>query len=60
MAKIGRPTNAKKDICIKLRIDEDTFNKLEMCMKIENENRSEVIRKSIIEKYNNLMEGHIV
>ena len=57
MTKMGRPTEAKKDICIKLRIDEETNRKLEVCMKLENLNRSEVIRQSILETYNKLMEG---
>lgn len=57
MTKMGRPTTAKKDICIKIRIDDETNRKLEMCMKIENQNKSEVIRQSILEKYRKLMEG---
>ena len=57
MGKIGRPTDAKKDICIKLRIDEDTYNKLELCMESVNMNRSETIRHSILEMYNKIVEG---
>ena len=52
MKKMGRPTEAKKDICIKVRIDEDTCKKLEICMEIDNMNKSEIIRKLIIDKYN--------
>ena len=58
MSKIGRPTDAKKDICIKIRIDDETNRKLEICMKMERQNRSEVIRQSILDKYNKLMEGN--
>ena len=56
MKKIGRPTEAKKDLCIKLRLDQDTNEKLEICMKIKHKNKSEIIRSSILEMYKRLME----
>lgn len=57
---MGRPTTAKKDLCIKLRIDEETNNKLEVCMQLEKMNKSELIRRSILELYNKLLaEGKI-
>ena len=60
MKKMGRPTTAKKDLCIKLRIDEETNNKLEVCMQLEKMNKSELIRRSILELYNKLLaEGKI-
>ena len=60
MKKMGRPTTAKKDLCIKLRIDEETNNKLEVCMQLEKMNKSELIRQSILELYNKLLaEGKI-
>ncbi len=55
MKKMGRPTTAKKDLCIKLRIDEETNNMLEVCMQLEKMNKSEVIRRSILEMYNRLL-----
>ena len=55
MKKMGRPTEAKKNIFIKLRIDPDTNEKLEVCMEIENKNKSEIIRYSILEMYKRLM-----
>ena len=58
MKKMGRPTAAKKDLCIKLRIDPDTNKKLEVCMKIEHKNKSEMIRSSILEMYKRLMEDN--
>ncbi len=57
MKKMGRPTEAKKDICVKVRIDEETCKKLELCMEVENLNKSEIIRQSIIKRYNELMNG---
>ena len=56
MKKMGRPTEAKKDLCIKLRIDQDTNKKLEVCMEIEHKNKSEMIRSSILEMYKRLIE----
>lgn len=35
MKKMGRPTKSKKDLCIKLRIDEETNQKLEVCMELK-------------------------
>ena len=58
MSKIGRKKKKKKDLSIKIRIDDETNRKLEMCMEIEKLNRSELIRQSIIDKYNKLMEGN--
>ena len=57
MSRIGRPTESKKDICIKLRIDKETDRKLEWCMEYENTNKSEIIRRSIIEMYEKRMNG---
>ncbi len=54
---MGRPTEAKKDICIKVRIDEETCKKLEFCMEVEKMNKSEIIRQLIIKRYNELMNG---
>ena len=56
MKKMGRPTEARKDLVIKCRIDQDTNEKLEICMEIEHKNKSEMIRSSILEMYKRLME----
>ena len=52
MKKMGRPTEARKD----LWIDQDTNEKLEVCMELEHKNKSEMIRSSILEMYKRLME----
>lgn len=59
MKKMGRPTKSKKDLCIKLRIDEETNQKLEVCMELEKKNKSEIIRESIIAMYEKLMNGEV-
>ncbi len=57
MGKMGRPTDSKKDLCIKLRIDDETNRKLEFCMEMEKKNKSEVIRDAILKQYNELRNG---
>ena len=52
--KLGRPTEKPKHFMLRLRIDNDTLNKLDYCVKEENSNRSEVIRQSINNKYDEL------
>ncbi len=59
MKKMGRPTDAKKDIWIKFRMDHNTNEKLEICMELLNSNKSEAIRKSILALYNRLMEESV-
>lgn len=47
MNKKGRPTNSKKDINIKIRIDTNTYNKLEFCASVLQVSKSEVIRRAV-------------
>lgn len=47
MNKKGRPTNSKKDINIKIRIDINTYNKLDFCASVLQVSKSEVIRRAI-------------
>lgn len=51
MTKLGRPTKAKKNIMIKVRIDEPTKNKLEYCAGKIGLSKSEVIREGILIQY---------
>ena len=59
MGKMGRPTESRKDLCVKIRIDEELNQKLEVCMELEGKNKSEIIRESIISMYEELMNGEI-
>lgn len=56
---MGRPTESRKDLCVKIRIDEELNQKLEVCMELEGKNKSEIIRESIISMYEKLMNGEI-
>lgn len=52
--KMGRPTDSPKTFMLRVKIDNDTLVKLDKCCEIENTNRSELVRKSIHEKYESL------
>ncbi|MDD4211713.1 MAG: CopG family transcriptional regulator [Clostridia bacterium] len=52
--KLGRPTENVKDTMLRVRLDNDTLNKLDSCVKIKNSNRSEVVRESIKTVYDNI------
>ena len=52
--KIGRPTDSPKTFMLRVKMDKDTLDKLDECCEIENTNRSELVRKSIYEKYESL------
>lgn len=54
--KIGRPTNSIKDSMIRVRMDKETVEKLDVCVKFHRSNRSEIIRKGIEVAYNDLEE----
>lgn len=52
--KIGRPTDSPKTFMLRVKMDKITLDKLDECCEIENVNRSEFVRKSIHEKYDDL------
>ena len=52
--KKGRPTASKKDTMLRIRIDSETLNKLDECVKVQNNNRSEVVRNGINEQYDKI------
>ncbi len=46
--KTGRPlTENPKDTRIQIRLDKVTLDKLDVCVKVNNSNRSEIIRNGI-------------
>lgn len=51
---IGRPTDSKKDVVIRARIDEKTNQKLEKCIEIMKSSKSEIIREGILKIYDEL------
>ncbi len=52
--KMGRPTDSPKTFMLRVKMDKDTLSKLDECCKVENLNRSEFVRNSIHEKYDDL------
>lgn len=52
--KLGRPTDSPKNFMLRVKMDRETLDKLDECCKIEEVNRSEFVRKSIHEKYDDL------
>ena len=51
---MGRPTDSPKTFMLRVKMDKDILDKLDECCEIENTNRSELVRKSIYEKYESL------
>lgn len=52
--KKGRPTVSKKDTMLRVRIDTETLNKLDECVKVNNSNRSEIVRVGINEQFDKI------
>lgn len=52
--KMGRPTDSPKTFMLRVKMDKDTLNKLDECCKARNLNRSEFVRKSIQDQYDDL------
>lgn len=52
VAKKGRPTSSNaKDYMLRVRMNEDTLQKLDECCKIKKQSRSEIVRECIEEEY---------
>ncbi len=49
--KMGRPTEAKKGITIKVRIDDETQNMIDYCTKKKKISKSEIVRLGIAKIY---------
>ncbi len=55
VAKRGRPVvKNSKDYMLRVRMDNETINKLDKCCKQEDKSRSEIVRECIEEKYNRI------
>ena len=52
--KMGRPTDSRKDVEIRVRANPETMRKLDECSKKLFTNRSEVVRKGIDKMYDDL------
>ena len=50
-SKMGRPTDYKKNLMLRIRLDEETYKKLEKLSKIENVSMSEFVRNFIKVQY---------
>lgn len=48
---MGRPTECPKDKLLQVRLDDETLEKLDKCVKVENKSRSQVVRESISDRY---------
>lgn len=53
-AKMGRPTDCPKDYMLRVRMDQETLRKLDVCCKLENLSRSEIVRKAIKEWFDKI------
>ena len=51
---MGRPTDSPKIFMLRVKMDKDTLHKLDECCKTHETNRSEFVRRSIHEKYDDL------
>ena len=45
--KMGRPTDNPKDISLKVRLDKDTAEKLDECVRILDVSKAEVVRQGV-------------
>lgn len=52
--KMGRPTDNPKNVSVKFKADDETFEKLKECSKLLNVSRAEVIRQSIHRMHDDL------
>ncbi len=52
--KLGRPTDNPKDISLKIRLDKETSERLEDCVKTLEVSKAEVIRRSIHRMHDDL------
>lgn len=53
--KMGRPTDSPKVFMLRVKMDQSTLDKLDESCKLENTNRSELVRKQIHEKHASLV-----
>ena len=53
---MGRPTDNPKDISLKIRLDQDTADKLEQCVQAMNVSKAEVLRRGVHKIHGDLNE----
>lgn len=51
---MGRPTDSPKNKLLQVRLDNETFEKLNECVKEEKSTRSDIVRKGIIMVYDDI------
>ena len=51
---MGRPTECPKDKLLQVRLDCETLNQLDECVRVEQSSRSEVVRLSIKDRYDKI------
>ena len=51
---MGRPTDNPKDISLKVRLDKDTAEKLDECVRILDVSKAEVVRQGVQKVYGDL------
>lgn len=55
VAKIGRPIkDNSKEYMLRVRMEQEILDKLDICCKKENKSRSEIVRDCIEEKFNRI------
>lgn len=52
--KMGRPTDNPKDISLKVRLDKDTAEKLDECIRILEVSKAEVVRQGVQKVHDDL------
>ena len=52
--KMGRPTDNPKEITMKIRFDQDSFEKMEKCSEEMKISRAEVVRRGVHKVYDDL------
>ena len=45
--KMGRPTDSPKDISLKVRLDQETSEKLDECVRVLEVSKAEVMRRGV-------------
>ncbi|NCC69171.1 MAG: CopG family transcriptional regulator [Clostridia bacterium] len=54
--KMGRPTDNPKDISLKVRLDKETSDKLDDCVRAMEVSKAEVIRRGVHKVHDSLNE----
>ena len=52
--KMGRPTDNPKDISLKVRLDQETSEKLDDCVRVLEVSKAEVVRRGVHKVHDDL------